>query len=150
MRRSKALTRLPERVHVCCLRHLCVAFEKVWGAILGAATRRLTSSGSDSGTVNEILTLAATGYGVVAAVAVLLQARQLVARRSSCDVSARFFATYVGGYAVWLLYGAYHQNVPLVIVDAAGLACAGVTLAVILTLRGSLVRPQTWSHCSST
>ena len=41
-----------------------------------------------------------------AAGAVLLQARQVVRRRNSCEVSARSFATYAGGYAVWLLYGA--------------------------------------------
>ena len=91
--------------------------------------------------------VAATGYGLVAAVAVLVQARQMLARRGSCDVAARFFASYAGGYAVWLFYGAYDHNVPLVIVDAAGLACAGVTLAVIVTLRGSLLRPQTWLRC---
>jgi uncharacterized protein with PQ loop repeat len=94
-----------------------------------------------------MLGVAATVYGVVAAAAVLMQARQLLARRSSCDVSARFFATYAGGYAVWLLYGVYDHSVPLVVVDAVGLTCAAFTLAVIVTLRGSLVRPRTWSHC---
>lgn len=36
---------------------------------------------------------------------VLLQARQMHARGSSGDVSARFLAVYVGGFAIWLLYG---------------------------------------------
>ena len=101
----------------------------------------------DSWDVDEMLAFGATAYGVVAALAVLLQARQLRARNSSCDVSARFFATYAGGYAVWLLYGALRHDLPLVIVDGVGLACAAITLAVIVTLRGSVRRPQTWAHC---
>jgi hypothetical protein len=47
----------------------------------------------------------ATAYGVLAALASLLQARQMHARGTSCDDSARFFASYADGYAIWLLYG---------------------------------------------
>ena len=95
----------------------------------------------------EIMALIATSYGVGAAGAVLLQARQIVRRGSSCDVSARFFATYAGGYAVWLLYGISIGSLPLILVDAAGLACGLLTLAVTLRMRGSLLRPRTWGTC---
>ena len=88
-------------------------------------------------------------YGVVAGLAVLLQARALLAGRSSCGVSARFFTTYAGGYAIWLVYGLSRHDLPLVVVDAVGLVSAAMTLAVILALRGSLFRPSTWSHCSA-
>jgi MtN3 and saliva related transmembrane protein len=96
----------------------------------------------------ELLGLIATLYGVGAAGAALLQARQIVRRRSSCEVSARFFATYAGGYAVWLLYGLAIESMPLILVDAAGLACGLVTLAITLRMRGSLLRPSTWASCS--
>jgi uncharacterized protein with PQ loop repeat len=96
----------------------------------------------------QLLSLTATGYGVVAALAALLQMRQMLRRRTSCDVSARFFATYTGGYAIWLLYGLSAGDVPLIVVDTAGLVCGGLTLAVALSLRGSLIRPTTWSGCS--
>jgi uncharacterized protein with PQ loop repeat len=89
----------------------------------------------------------ATLYGVGAAAAVLLQLRQMRRRRSSCDVSARFFAVYTGGYVIWLLYGLSIASMPLIVVDLAGLLCGGATLAVALRLRGSLVRPATWSQC---
>ncbi len=62
-------------------------------------------------------------------------------------MSARFFATYAGGYAIWLLYGLSIGSVPLILVDAAGLLCGGFTLAATLTLRGSLLRPATWTTC---
>jgi len=99
------------------------------------------------GIESYVLGTVATVYGVGAAGAALLQARQVLRRGSSCDVSARFFATYAGGYAVWLLYGLSIESVPLVLVDAAGLLCGLVTLAVTLRMRGSLVRPSTWRAC---
>ena len=74
-------------------------------------------------------------------------ARQVLRRRSSCEVSARFFATYAGGYAVWLLYGLSIGSLPLILVDAAGLLCGLATLGVTLSMRGSLLRPATWSNC---
>jgi MtN3 and saliva related transmembrane protein len=89
----------------------------------------------------------ATVYGVGAACMALLQARQMVLRRSSGDVSARFFASYAGGYAIWLVYGLSIGSVPLILVDAIGLVCGLVTLAVTLRLRGPLPRPG-WSGCS--
>jgi uncharacterized protein with PQ loop repeat len=95
----------------------------------------------------DMLGMLTTLYGVGAAGAALLQARQVVRRGSSCEVSARFFATYAGGYAVWLLYGLSIDSLPLILVDAAGLACGLVTLAITLRMRGSLLRPRTWGSC---
>ena len=98
---------------------------------------------------SQLLGTAATGYGVLAALAVLLQARQMLARRTSCEVSGRFFACYAGGYALWLAYGISSGNVPLIVVDAAGLLCGGLTLAVALSLLGSLARPASWTSCTA-
>ena len=92
--------------------------------------------------------MVATAYGVVAALAALLQTRQLLARRASCDVSARFFAAYAGGYAIWLLYGLSTGSIPLIVVDSIGLLSGAVTLAVVLSLRGSLLRPGSWAGCA--
>jgi uncharacterized protein with PQ loop repeat len=79
----------------------------------------------------------ATVYGVLAAVKSLLQTRQMLARRSSGDVSALLLASYAGGYAIWLAYGVSAGSLPLIVVDTVGLLCAGLTLAVALSLRGS-------------
>src|SRR5580692_3897093 len=87
----------------------------------------------------------ATVYGVLAALKSLLQTRQMLARRTSGDVSALFLASYAGGYAVWLAYGLSTGSLPLIVVDAVGLLCAGLTLAVTLSLRGWLLRPATWN-----
>jgi uncharacterized protein with PQ loop repeat len=95
----------------------------------------------------ELIGTVATFYGVGAASTALLQARQVMRRGSSCEVSARFFATYAGGYAVWLLYGLSIGSVPLILVDVAGLVCGLVTLAITLSMRGSLLRPGSWRAC---
>ena len=87
----------------------------------------------------------ATVYGVFAALKSLLQVRQMLARRSSREVSARFLASYAGGYAIWLTYGLSTSSLPLIVVDAVGLLCGSLTLAVALSLRGSLIRPATWN-----
>src|SRR6516165_11945835 len=92
----------------------------------------------------------ATVYGVLAALKSLLQVRQMLARRSSRDVSAGFLASYAGGYAIWLAYGLSTGSVPLIVVDAVGLLCAGLTLAIALSLRGSLIRPATWNSHNTT
>ena len=47
----------------------------------------------------------------------------------------------------WLAYGLSTGSIPLIVVDTVGLLCAGLTLAVALSLRGSLSRPATWSSC---
>jgi hypothetical protein len=51
------------------------------------------------------------------------------------------------GYAVWLLYGLSIGSLPLILVVAAGLLCGLVTLAITLSLRGSLLRPSSWRTC---
>jgi uncharacterized protein with PQ loop repeat len=86
----------------------------------------------------QMIGAAATLYGFGASLTILLQARQLRERGTSCDVSARFLGTYVGGYAIWLLYGLTIESVPIVVVHAVGLACGALTLGVASALRGSL------------
>jgi uncharacterized protein with PQ loop repeat len=83
----------------------------------------------------QILGTAATVYGLGGALSVLLQARQMYVRGTSCDVSARFLGVYVGGFAIWLLYGLGIESVPIILVHAVGLVCGSITLTVLLWLR---------------
>jgi uncharacterized protein with PQ loop repeat len=98
----------------------------------------------------QFLGTAATVYGVLGALKSLLQTRQMLARRSSGEVSARFLASYAGGYAIWLSYGLSTGSLPLIIVDTVGLLCGGLTLAVALSLRGPLIRPASWNGHNAT
>ena len=98
----------------------------------------------------QFLGTVATVYGVLAALKALLQTRQMLSRRTSRAVSARFLASYTGGYAIWLTYGLSTGSLPLIVVDTVGLLCGGLTLTVALSLRGSLIRPATWSSRDTT
>ena len=84
----------------------------------------------------QLFGASATLHGLGGALSVLLQARRMHVRGTSGDVSVRFFAVYVGGFAVWLLYGLGIGDVPVIVVHAVGLVCGTVTLAVALRLRG--------------
>jgi uncharacterized protein with PQ loop repeat len=95
----------------------------------------------------QLLGTAATVYGVLGALKTLLQTRQMLARRTSREVSARFLTSYAGGYAIWLTYGLAAGSSPLIVVDTVGLLCGALTLAVALSLRGSILRPATWNSC---
>jgi uncharacterized protein with PQ loop repeat len=97
---------------------------------------------------SQLLATAATLYGIGGALSVLLQARQMRVRGASGDVSLRFLATYVGGYAIWLLYGISVQSMPIVLVHALGLMTGTVTLIVALRLRGPLLRPARRMRCA--
>ena len=98
----------------------------------------------------QFLGTVATVYGVLAALKSLLQTRRMLSRRTSGDVSAGFLASYVGGYAIWLTYGLSTGSLPLMVVDAVGLLCAGLTLAIAVSLRGSLIRPAIGTSRNST
>jgi uncharacterized protein with PQ loop repeat len=95
----------------------------------------------------QLLGTAATVYGVLGALKTLLQTRQMLARRTSREVSAGFLASYTGGYAIWLTYGLAADSIPLIVVDTVGLLCGALTLAVALSLRGSILRRATWNSC---
>ena len=99
---------------------------------------------------SQLLGPAVTVYGTLAVLAGLMQARQMLTRHVSCEASVRFLASYVGGYVIWLLYGLSVGSTPLIVADAVGLLCAGLTLAVALSLRGSLLRPAMWASCNAT
>ena len=94
-----------------------------------------------------MLALLATVYGVGSSFAALLQARQLLARRRSCEISAALFGIYLGGYGLWLAYGPSVGSLPLVVVNAAGVLAMAAVLGVALSLRGSLWQPRSWSSC---
>jgi MtN3 and saliva related transmembrane protein len=76
-----------------------------------------------------------TGYGVVAGAASLLQARRMLRRGTSSDVSLAFLGLYVAGYALWLLYGLAIGSLPLILVDVVGMLCGAVTLGAAVLLR---------------
>ena len=71
--------------------------------------------------------------GLVTAVAPFAQARRILRRRSSDDVSLTWLWLYAGGCLVWLGYGISIESVPLV--ASQSVAATGSVLATFLTIR---------------
>jgi hypothetical protein len=81
------------------------------------------------------LATAGTAVGLTAAVSLLLQARRLRAVGTACETSIPVRLLTLGGYAVWLAYGVAIGDIPLIVVDLAGVAGAAFVLRTTLVLR---------------
>jgi uncharacterized protein with PQ loop repeat len=83
----------------------------------------------------SFLGMAGTLIGLIAAMSLLLQARRLARLGTACEVSIPMRALALAGYSVWLGYGLAIGDVPLILVDLAGVAGAALVLRVSITLR---------------
>jgi uncharacterized protein with PQ loop repeat len=83
----------------------------------------------------HVLATAGTAIGLVGALSLLLQARRLRRLGTACETSIPVRLVSAVGYAVWLAYGLAIGDVPLILVDLAGLAGAGLVLHITLVLR---------------
>lgn len=81
------------------------------------------------------LATAGTVVGLVTAASLFLQARRLRAVGTACEISIPVRVLALAGYAVWLGYGIAIRDVPLILVDLAGVAGAALVLQVALALR---------------
>jgi MtN3 and saliva related transmembrane protein len=89
------------------------------------------------GTMSAVHYLAAAGtaIGVMGAASLALQARRLLLIGTACEISIPVRLVTLTGYAVWLAYGIAIRDMPLILVDLAGLAGAGLVLHITLVLR---------------
>lgn len=89
----------------------------------------------------HFLAAAGTAVGLTAAISLLLQARRLSRLGTACETSIPVRLVTLVGYAVWLAYGVAIGDLPLILVDLAGLAGAGLVLYITVALR----RRHSWS-----
>ena len=82
-----------------------------------------------------LLGTAGTVIGLIAALSLFIQARRLARFGTACEVSIPVRLLAVAGYAIWLAYGVAIGDVPLILVDLAGIAGAALVLRVTLVLR---------------
>ena len=83
----------------------------------------------------QFLATAGTAFGLMGATSLLLQARRLRRLGTACEISIPIRLVSLTGYAIWLAYGIAIRDVPLILVDLAGLAGAGLMLRITLVLR---------------
>ena len=85
--------------------------------------------------VVHFLATMGTAVGLVGAGSLLLQARRLRRLGTACETSIPVRLLSLAGYAVWLAYGVVIRDVPLILVDLAGLAGAGLVFHITVVLR---------------
>ena len=83
----------------------------------------------------SVLGFAAAAWGLLMAVAPLLQIRRMIVRRSSADLSLGYFAVLLPGFALWVAYGWAGADWPLVVPNAVALTVGVGTVLVGLRLR---------------
>jgi MtN3 and saliva related transmembrane protein len=90
-----------------------------------------------------LLAVATTVWGVLMALAPLLQLRLMVRRRDASSVSLGWIGVLFVGFVLWLFYGLTISSPPLVITNAvACLTHVGVLVAVLRYRRRHLGTTQ--------
>jgi uncharacterized protein with PQ loop repeat len=89
----------------------------------------------DDMSIVHLLATAGTAIGLTGAASLLLQARRLKRLGTACETSIPIRLVTLAGYAIWLAYGIVIRDLPLILVDLAGLAGAALVLHITLTLR---------------
>jgi MtN3 and saliva related transmembrane protein len=82
-----------------------------------------------------VLGIAASLFGLLMALAPVLQIRRMERRRSSDDVSVGFFAVLLPGFTLWVAYGTVREDWFLVVPNVVGLFVGSSAIAVALLLR---------------
>jgi uncharacterized protein with PQ loop repeat len=83
----------------------------------------------------SLLAFAASAGGIVMGLTPLLQLRQMLARRSSADVSLPFMGSLLLGNALWLSYGAALHNPWMIAPNVVGVLTLFGTMSTAAWLR---------------
>lgn len=82
-----------------------------------------------------LLTIAVSVFSLTAMGGLLLQARRIVVRRSSADVSITYFAFLVANMGTWMAYGWFKPDSALFLLNLFGLLCSLIVLAAAVRYR---------------
>jgi MtN3 and saliva related transmembrane protein len=85
--------------------------------------------------LETVLAVAASSFGVVMGAGPLLQIRRMLRERSSRDVSIGYFGIIAFGSLLWASYGVSLGNIALVIPNLVGCVVTIVTILVAVRLR---------------
>jgi uncharacterized protein with PQ loop repeat len=85
--------------------------------------------------MTDALGITAATYGVLMAVAPLLQIRRMYQTRSSADVSLGYLWVLEIGFGLWIAYGISLPNLALVIPNSFALTVGLVTILVARRFR---------------
>ena len=80
--------------------------------------------------VADVLGVCAGGWGVVMAIAPVLQIRKMLRTRTAADVSLGFFGLLLPGYVLWVAYGIARGDLALVVPNVVAF-CVGVATMLV-------------------
>jgi uncharacterized protein with PQ loop repeat len=83
----------------------------------------------------SFLGIAAAVWGLVMALAPVLQIRRMVIRRSSADLSLAYFGVLLPGFALWIGYGLARGDWPLVVPNVVAFTVGAITVVTGIALR---------------
>ncbi|MEO1060399.1 MAG: SemiSWEET family transporter [Actinomycetota bacterium] len=85
--------------------------------------------------LSDQIAVLAGAWGVLMAIAPLLQIRAIVRRGDSAGVSAGHIAVLCVGFVLWLTYGLSIASTPLIVTNVVAITTGIATLAVIVRYR---------------
>lgn len=85
--------------------------------------------------MSDTLAILAAAWGVLMAIAPILQIRRIIERRSSDDVSLAYLGVLLVGFGLWIGYGLSLPNLALVIPNSVALVVGLITVAVARRFR---------------
>jgi uncharacterized protein with PQ loop repeat len=81
------------------------------------------------------LAVAAATWGILMALAPVLQIRRILRLRSSRDISLSYLGVLTVGFVLWIAYGLALENAALVVPNTIALAVGTATFAIALRYR---------------
>jgi len=90
-----------------------------------------------AGSMTDALAITAATFGVLMAVAPLLQIRRMLETRSSADVSFGYLWVLEIGFGLWMAYGISLANLAIVIPNSVALTVGLATILVARHFRSS-------------
>lgn len=92
--------------------------------------------------MSSILAVVAATWGVLMALAPILQVRTMVRARSSDGVSILYLSVLLVGFALWFAYGVSIGNVALVLTNVVAISVGAVTVLIAWVLRRRPAPPR--------
>ena len=83
----------------------------------------------------SILAVTAAVWGVAMGLSPVLQIRQMLATRSSRDVSVPYFAVLNVGFLLWFMYGIASSNLTVALPNVVAFTVGAITIVTALRLR---------------
>lgn len=85
--------------------------------------------------MTDALAALAAGWGVLMALAPLLQMRRVLERRSSADISISYLAVLQVGFSLWVAYGFALRNAAIVVPNSVAFVVGMATIMLALRYR---------------